>query len=70
MIYQVRANIYFTKMSDAEDLISKVALAMVDAVVVHPDTPEQEGCTVELIKCYHDETPVKPCISCGTIHCP
>lgn len=70
MIYQIRANIYFTTMVDAEDLVSKCALAMVDAVVVHPDEPNQQGCSVELIKCYHDETPTKPCVSCGVIHCP
>lgn len=70
MIYQVRANIYFKKLSDAEDLVSKCSLAMVDAVVVHPDEPNMQGCSVELIKCYHDETPTAPCVSCGSIHCP
>lgn len=70
MIYQVRANIFFEHLSDAEDLVSKCAKAMYDAVVVHPDQPNQEGCAVELIKCYHDETPTKPCVSCGSIHCP
>ena len=70
MIYEVIANIYFTKLSDAEDLVSKCATAMVDAVVVHPDEPNQQGCSVELIKCFHDETPTKPCQPCSSIHCP
>lgn len=70
MIYQVRANIFFKEKLDAEDLVSKCATAMVDAAVIHPDEPNQEGCSVELIKCYHDEIPTKPCESCGEIHCP
>jgi hypothetical protein len=70
MIYEVRANIFFTTLPDAEDLVSKCVLSLNDAVVVHPDEPNMQICTVEIIKCYHDETPTKPCISCGSIHCP
>lgn len=70
MIYQVRASIFFKEMADAEDLVSKCSLAMVDAVVLHPDETNQQGCSVELIKCYHDETPTKPCVTCGIISCP
>lgn len=70
MIYEVRANIFFTDISDAEDLVSKCSLALVDAVVVHPDEPDQQGSSVELIKCYHDQTPTIPCVSCGEIQCP
>jgi len=70
MIYEVRANIFFPSLLDAEDLVSKCVRAMEDAVVVHPDESNQQGCSVELIKCYHDETPTKPCISCGEVHCP
>lgn len=70
MIYEVRARVFFTQMSDAEDLVSHIASKMVDAVVIHPDEPNQEGCSVELIKCYHDQTPTEPCVSCGEIHCP
>lgn len=70
MIYQVTATIFFTKLSDAEDLAKYIASKFDDAVVVHPDEPNQEGCSVELIKCFHDETPTKPCVSCGTIACP
>jgi len=70
MIYEVRASIFFTSLADAEDLSSKIVTAMSDAVVVNPDKVNQEGCSVEIIKCYHDETPTKPCVSCGTIHCP
>lgn len=70
MIYEVRSRIFFHKLSDAEDLISKCSLAMVDAIVVHPDEENQEGSMVQLIKCFHDETPTQPCVSCGSIHCP
>lgn len=70
MIYEVRANIFFKDKADADDLVSKCTAAMDDAVVVHPDEPNQEGCSVELIMCYHDETPTQPCVSCGIIHCP
>jgi len=61
MIYQVRANLFFEQMTDAEDLFKKGALAMVDSVVVHPDDPNFERPRLELIKCYHDEQPTKPC---------
>ena len=70
MIYEVRCSIFFEHMIDAEDLVSHIASKMVDAVVVHPDEPNQQGCLVELIKCYHDQTPTEPCVSCGSIHCP
>lgn len=70
MIYQVRANMFFTEKSEAEDFVDNCQDALEKAVVVHPDEPNQQGCSVELIKCFHDETPTKPCISCGTIHCP
>lgn len=70
MIYEVRATIFFQNKSDADDLVSKCVCAMDDAIVVHPDEPNQQGCSIELIKCFHDETPTKPCVSCGTIQCP
>lgn len=70
MIYEVRARLFFTDKDKAEDFVATVQDAMGDAVVVHPDEPNQQGCSVELIKCYHDETPTKPCESCGSIHCP
>lgn len=70
MIYEVRATVFFEKMSDAEDLVKHIASKMDDAVVVHPDEPNQQGCSVELIKCYHDETPTRPCVACGEIKCP
>jgi len=61
MIYEVRATIFFTKLEQAENLIRLCTSAMIDAVVVKPDQPDQEGSTLEVIKCYHDETPTKPC---------
>lgn len=70
MIYEVRARLFFTDADKAEDFVATCADAMGDAVVVHPDEENQQGCSVELIKCYHDETPTKPCVSCGEIHCP
>lgn len=70
MIYEVRATVFFDHLSDAEDLAKYIASKFDDAVVVHPDEPNQQGCSVELIKCYHDQTPTEPCVSCGEIHCP
>lgn len=70
MIYEVRANLYFDKKDEAVDFAHDCQTAMAKAVVIHPDEPNQEGSSVELIMCYHDETPTKPCVSCGTIHCP
>jgi len=70
MIYQVRANLFFDDKDEAEDFVRDCQLSMAKAVVVHPDEPNQQGCSVELIKCYHDETPSKPCVSCGVISCP
>lgn len=70
MIYQVRANLFFSEETEALDFVDNCQDAMEKAVVVNPDTPAQEGCSVELIKCYHDQTPHIPCVSCGVIHCP
>lgn len=70
MIYEVRARLFFVHEDDANDFMEHCVESMVKAVVVHPDEENQEGCSVELIKCYHDETPTKPCLSCGSIHCP
>lgn len=70
MIYEVRARLFFTLKDEADDFIHDIDVAMSKAVVVHPDEPNQQGCICELIKCFHDETPVKPCISCGVIQCP
>ena len=70
MIYEVRANLFFTEKADADRVVEALSLSLNRAVVVHPDEPDQEGSSVELIKCYHDETPTKPCVSCGVIKCP
>lgn len=70
MIYQVRANLFFHSKADADELVESIVSAMNDAIVVHPDEPNQEGCSVELIKCYHDETPTKPCEEVGIVHSP
>lgn len=70
MIYEVRAKLFFDERDEARDFLNDCLTAMPKAVVVHPDEPNQEGCSVELIMCYHDQTPTEPCVSCGTIHCP
>lgn len=70
MIYEVRARMFFVTIDLADDFIDNCKDAMERAIVVHPDEDNQQGCSIELIKCFHDETPVKPCISCGEIHCP
>lgn len=70
MIYEVRSRLFFTDQNDAKDYIEDSLPYLEKSVVVHPDEPNQQGCSIELLKCYHDETPTKPCISCGTIQCP
>lgn len=61
MIYEVRANLFFKEEDEAIDFFGDCQLALPKSVVVHPDDPNAERPRVELIKCYHDEQPTKPC---------
>lgn len=61
MIYQVRANLFFTSHDEAVDFFGDCQRALGKSVVVHPDDPQAERPRVELIKCFHDETPSMPC---------
>lgn len=70
MIYQVRSSLFFEKKEIAQEYAKITQEFMDKAVVVHPDEPNQQGCSLEMIKCYHDETPTKPCVTCGMILCP
>lgn len=70
MIYEVRARLFYDHEDTADHVIDLLQVAMQRAIIVHPDEPNQQGSSIELIKCYHDETPTKPCVSCGEIKCP
>lgn len=70
MIYQVKSSLNFKEEAIAKEVTEFLIRVMPKAVVIHPDEPAQEGCSVKLIKCYHDETPVKLCICITEAHCP
>lgn len=61
MIYEVRAHIFFTDENDAKDYMENSLSYLKIGVVVNPDQENKQGCSIELIKCYHDETPTLPC---------
>lgn len=70
MIYEVRARLFFDTQHKAEVAVQTVVNAMQLALVVHPDEDNQQGCYVEMIKCYHDETPTRPCESYQAVYIP
>lgn len=61
MIYQVRANLYFTNHDEAVDFYHDCELAYPKSTIVNPNTPEAEFGTIELIFHHHDEEPNAPC---------
>ncbi len=61
MIYEVRANLFFTSEDEAIDFFGDCQTALGKSVVIHPDEPRAERPQVALLKCYHDEQPTKPC---------
>lgn len=61
MIYQVRANLFFDVLDEAQDFFNDGIIALPKSIVVHPADPNYERPRLELIKCFHDETPTKPC---------
>lgn len=70
MIYQVKASLFFDDKIHAASALTSLSGAIRKAVVVHPDEPTQEGSSIEFIKCYHDETPTKPCERIGILQSP
>lgn len=70
MIYEVRARLFFDDKIEASLALTSLVPLIRKAVVVHPDEPNQEGSSIEFIKCFHDETPTKPCELIGILQSP
>lgn len=62
MIYQVRATLFFDKEDEAKDAFHDCEKALAKSVVVNPESENRERPRVELLKCYHDEVPTRPCV--------
>lgn len=61
MIYEVRATMFFDEEDEARDFFHDCEIALEKAIVVNPDTPNQQCSTADLILCRHDEHPTQPC---------
>ncbi len=61
MIYEIMANMFFNSEDEAIDFFGDCQKALGKSVVVHPDEPQAGKPCIQLIKCFHDETPTKPC---------
>ena len=61
MIYQVRANLFFTEKDEARDFYRDCYLALSKSQVLNPGTEAQEAGLTELIANYHDQDPNQPC---------
>lgn len=62
MIYQVRANLYFSEQDEAKDFYHDCDVAFPKATSVNPDTEHAEFSVIELIENHHDESPHTPCL--------
>lgn len=61
MIYEFRLNIFVENQGDLVDVQDKLDDLKPNMKVINPDQPDQECSVIELIECYHDESPHKPC---------
>ncbi|MBA7663564.1 hypothetical protein ES703_71609 [subsurface metagenome] len=61
MIYQVRANLYFTKEDEAKDFYHDCELAFFKDTAISSDSLAAEFSIIELIENHHDEDPNAPC---------
>lgn len=61
MIYQVRANLYFTEHDEAVDFYHDCQVAFDKSTIVNPGTKAQEPGIIELIQNHHDENPTVDC---------
>lgn len=62
MIYQVRANLYFTEFDEAKDFYHDCELAYAKSSICNPGTDTAEYGIVEAIENHHDDDPNGPCI--------
>jgi len=61
MIYQVRANLFFTDHDEAVDFYHDCELAFAKSIIVNPDSENAEFAVIELIQNNHDQDPNQPC---------
>lgn len=61
MIYQVRANLFFTDSDEASDFYHDCELAYGKAAILNPNSEAVEHSTIELILNHHDQDPNAPC---------
>lgn len=61
MIYQVRANLFFTEEDEAKDFYHDCQLAFTKAFDLNSDQLNAELSLIELIENHHDESPHAPC---------
>ena len=63
MIFQVKTTLFFDGLSIPEQIKDALITVWQHARVVNPCMPDQECSRVEILKCYHDEDPHRPCES-------
>ena len=61
MFYRVIATLAFTIEDEATDFYHDCEIALPKASTINPNQPNIERGTIRMQKCYHDETPTKPC---------
>lgn len=61
MKYRVRLDLSFKSESDAQSLMSYAKNLSKRAVSISEGKPTEEIAYCDIHKCYHDETPPKPC---------
>jgi len=61
MKHRVTINMAFDKESDAKSFMTTAKNMIAKAVSINEDADNSEISSIEYHKCYHDETPTKPC---------
>lgn len=63
MFYRVRADLAFTDLDEGNDFYHDCVVALPKSNLINPGQPNQEGGTIVMEECYHDENPQKPCLT-------
>ena len=61
MFYQLRVDCFLKDQDSLNDVLEELEKRKENMSVVNPGLPQQELSTIKVIKCYHDENPLKPC---------
>lgn len=61
MIYQVRADLFFSDLDEATDFYHDCELAYEKSTIINPDTEAAEYSIIEYIFNHHDEDPNVAC---------